>query len=98
MKRFWIRFWAGDGSDMRPLSGSPPCEWWCTGERGRVPAHSICALIDAETEEAAVASLRVEWPEMALDSADEREADWRPSADRFPPRKGLLSPEIENHG
>lgn len=83
--RFWISFWAGDGSDMRPIYTKTPPDfhWWCSGERDEDPPHSICCVIDAPSEDAAYDLARVFWPELEPRFCEERDPDWMPEPERF---------------
>lgn len=82
MNIYWIS-WYEPGTDHRPLSFPPNkavLGWWCTGESGN--RATICALVRAESEDAAKAAVREDW------AADVwRFCDLRPKinlGDRFP--------------
>jgi hypothetical protein len=60
----WISWWQPAG-DYRPLSYPPNAAilgWWCTGSNER-NGSSICALVKADTEDAAKAAVSIDWPE-----------------------------------
>ncbi len=82
MKRFWISWVAGEADDCRPVSAPAPFRWWCTGSLtdGR---STICAVMDAESEEAAYEEARKWWPELEPRFCLEKAADYMPSSDRF---------------
>jgi len=61
--RFWVS-WVQRTDDYRPL-GYPPkglLGWWCSGYDCDDNA-TLCALLDADTEDAAKAAIAKEWPE-----------------------------------
>lgn len=64
-KLWWIS-WYQPTEDERPLT-FPPNEailgWWNSGSRCSDNAHTICAVVRAETEEEAKAAVRKDWPE-----------------------------------
>jgi hypothetical protein len=81
MKALWWVSWYQPTEDARPLV-YPPHEkilgWWNTGFRCEDDAHTLCALVQAETEEDAKAAIRLDWPEVT---------EWR----FFEPSDGKLS-------
>ena len=86
--RFWLS-WYQPGDDPRPLT-CPPNEairgWWVSGTGD--DKFSICAVVDAESEEAAKAAVRVDWPEAEKwRFCEEKPRDWKPG-DRFVVREG----------
>ena len=84
-KRYWIRFFGGENGDPRPVTSPPPFEWWCTGESGHGTC-TICALVDATDDMAAREEVLKYWPEARHDEVHNRPCEWRPPADRFPPK------------
>ena len=62
---FWIS-WYQPTEDHRPLTYPPNASilgWWCTGTRGSDDASTMCALVSADSEEAAKQAIRKDWPE-----------------------------------
>lgn len=88
--RYWISWWGGDGADCRPcyVDLEPPFAWWCSGERDEDPPWSICAVIDAQSEEAAAAQARMFWPEYEARFCHHKPAEWMPDVSRFPRKSG----------
>jgi hypothetical protein len=89
MNRYWVRFIIRGVSDPRPITFPIPIEWWCTGELGSEPPSAInCAIVDADDERAAWAQIvdPTRWPEAEESFIELRPSDWRPNADRFPPK------------
>ena len=82
MNRFWIS-WNEPGDDPRPLTVPSP-DWWCTGWGDGYA--TVCAIIDAESEEGAKARVQEQWEPSSWRFCNEVEANWTPPADRFPPR------------
>lgn len=84
-KRFWCSFWAGDGSDMRPIYTTVPPDfhWWCSGEREQNPPHSICCVIDSESEAAAYSVARKFWPELEERFCEPKAPGFMPESTRF---------------
>lgn len=86
MTRFWLSWYQPLG-DHRPITFPPPepiLGWWCSGET--VDAWTLCAAVDAESEEKAWEIIRQKdaWPdagEVRISSV--REKNWVPG-DRFP--------------
>ena len=80
MKRWWLSFWF-NGEDYRPLMWPPPkgmLGFWSSGERERLNEgekeyhneHSLCMLVEAETEEQVKKIVEEGWPESTT-------AEWR---------------------
>lgn len=85
MTRFWMS-WYQPTEDHRPLAFPPNAAilgWWCTGYR-HDNAATICALVQAESEEAAWDAVKKDWPEMEQRFSGEREPDYAIKSDRFP--------------
>lgn len=85
MTRFWTRF-TQPTEDHRPLTYPPNkaiLGWWCSGYDSDDNAI-LCALISAESEDAAWNAVIQDWPEAIgpFHFCDEVSDDWRPS-DRF---------------
>lgn len=81
--RFWMSWWAGDGKDMRPVRDDdsvPP--WACSGEREQDPRYSICAVVEADSEEGAWNKVLPLWPEAEQRFCNHVADDYAPS-DRF---------------
>lgn len=63
----WIS-WYQPTADFRPLA-DPPNEaiigWWCTGQAGIDDGgpFTLCALVIADSDDKAKASVHVDWPE-----------------------------------
>ena len=91
--RFWMRWYGGDGGDARPLTYPTPIEWWHSGTTAEEtgPNCTICALVDAPSEEEAWARVREYWPEAVPDFAHVKPDDWRPG-DRFPDQRAKATP------
>jgi hypothetical protein len=91
MKRWWLS-WYQAGPDHRPMT-YPPNEailgWWCTGFTDEAGGFSnvdiLCALVQAESEDAAWAAVLKDWPDM-IDHRfiEPKEADYAVQSDRFP--------------
>lgn len=85
LQRFWLS-WYQPTDDYRPLA-FPPNEailgWWCTGyECDSRPI--ICALVQAESLEAAWLAVRRDWPEFTKRFQGDRASDYVIRNDRFP--------------
>lgn len=91
LKRFWIS-WYQPTEDYRPIKFPIPVEWWCSGERAD-GASTLCAMVDALTEEAAKKEIQKYWHEAGeWRFCDEKAIDWLPGS-RFPvARKKSESP------
>jgi hypothetical protein len=92
-KKLWWLSWDQTTSDERPLT-FPPNEailgWWNSGSRCSDDAHTICAFVQAETEEEAKAAVKKDWPEAE---------EWRfcgetsvKPGDRFPLKETSVKP------
>jgi len=84
--RFWVS-WEQSTEDYRPLTYPPEgmLGWWCSGEGDGY--WTLCALLDAEDDDAAKDVIAKHWPE-TLEMDDWRfwnevDADHAPG-DRFP--------------
>ena len=61
---FWIS-WYQPTDDERPLTYPPNKEvlgWWCTGF-SEDDGHTICAIVEADTEDQAEDVVLQDWPE-----------------------------------
>lgn len=91
-KRFWLS-WHQPTSDCRPLTHPPHPQvlgWWNSGQRLRDDAWTVCALVEATSEEQAKTYVLISWPEASeWRFCRETPADFLPG-DRFP-----LSPWME---
>lgn len=103
MRRFWIR-WTQPTEDERPIT-FPPNEailgWWRTGytcdHTQDLPVVPIlCALVEADNQDKAIAAIKQEWPEAEMPPDDlavwglvQVELDWLPPRDRFPPSQWM---------
>jgi hypothetical protein len=91
MKRFWLSWWErADNGDSRPLKWPLPKEiqYWNSGSRsfgdnGDVEEHSLCAIVDAPSEEAAWALIAEYWKPGEQRFIEMHEPGWVPG-DRFP--------------
>lgn len=85
MRRYWISWWCTE-LDYRPLT-DPPVEgilgWWVSGTRCSDDAHSLVALVDAETEAKALLLLTDSWPEFGELRFSEARDLWFVPGDRF---------------
>jgi len=91
MKRWWISWEEPTPKgDYRPLHVPVPDavkKWWCSGYGGFGAEDSyatLCAVVDAPTEEEARKAIRVEWEPQEWRFCEECTLDWRPNAGRFP--------------
>jgi len=87
MKRLWWCSWVSAEPDYRPLSSPPNAAilgWWKSGETADGDS-TLVALIQANGEGEASASVRKDWPEFdgGWRFIDEVGADWV-LGDRFP--------------
>lgn len=88
MKRFWVS-WYQPGEDWRPIypdgHGRPfDGRYWKSGERCSDDATTVCAVVDAESEDDAKDAIQVFWPEAGeWRFCEEKAMDWTPG-DRFP--------------
>lgn len=67
MNLYWVS-WYQPTDDERPLR-FPPNDavlgWWNSGMRLDDNAHTLCAWVSAQDEDAAKAAVKQEWPEAA---------------------------------
>lgn len=89
--RFWIS-WFQPTKDHRPLT-FPPNEaiagWWCSGYNS-VDHATICAAVDAESEDDAHEAIKKDWPEATgWRFCEQVESEFRPN-DRFPPSPWMV--------
>ena len=90
MNRYWLS-WYQAGPDYRPLT-FPPNEavlgWWCTGSGdhgGFEDVSILCALVQAESEDAAWKAVLKDWPDMIDHRFIEAVgANYIITSDRFP--------------
>lgn len=91
MKRFWIS-WIQPGDDFRPLTFPPNesvCGWWRSGEIGEM--STLCAVVDAESENAAEDAILKDWPEVfEWRFCEPKSVGWVPG-DRFPPSDWMVA-------
>jgi hypothetical protein len=86
MKRFWVSWWSGYYTDEGCTE--PPYQCWESGERDRAGDTkktdvSLCAVIDANSQEEIEASLQKHFPDYELRFCNEVEPDYVPG-NRFP--------------
>lgn len=65
---------------------TPILGWWCSGEFGDGDdvVHTLCAVVEADTEEHAKGIIHIEWPDLGeWRFCSEVAGDWSPG-DRFP--------------
>lgn len=87
--RYWLS-WPQPTEDFRPLTDPPDpavLGWWCSGFDSDDRAI-LCALVQANTLDAAKGAVRRSWPEapgkrQAWRIEDEKHPTWMPG-DRFP--------------
>jgi hypothetical protein len=84
--RYWIS-WYQPTEDWRPLKTGIP--HWCTGFTGSTPTeYTICAIVDADNEDAAKTRILEDWPEAHnWRFCSPRPDDYMPPTDRFPQPK-----------
>ena len=88
MSRYWVSWYEPmpDG-DWRPLTvpeKSAIPAYWCSGETMAEPVSAtVCAVIDAKSESAAMVLVKKHWKPGEFRFIEEKEADFRPG-DRFP--------------
>lgn len=85
--RFWIS-WEERSEDYRPLTDPPEAAiigWWCSGKAGDGSFSTICAWVEADSEEAAQSTIVRDWPgdDRVWRFVNAVADDWRPG-DRFP--------------
>lgn len=103
-KRFWLSWWQPT-EDHRPLTDPPNAQvlgWWCSGyEDDGTP--TLCAYVQADSEELAYFYVSISWPEAKnWRFCEERAMDWIPG-DRFPlapwmrERLGITAPSLTHN-
>lgn len=85
-RRFWIS-WYEHADDYRPRTWPLPeavPAYWCSGEAPG--AFTVCAIVDAPTEDAAQEIIGAHWNPgpLQLRFCQEVDQGWRPPGDRFP--------------
>lgn len=93
VKLWWISWWQ-PGEDFRILTWPPPegvLGYWCSGERGEdnTIECSVCALIRAESEDAAWALVTAagRWPDAGDRRFSQEHDPAKGLSDRFPAPK-----------
>lgn len=90
INRYWVSWWQPT-EDHRPLTDPPHPQvlgWWCSGSSDE--GDSICALVEAESEDKAKVYVQISWPEAEnWRFIEAKPNDWIPG-DRFPPQKWML--------
>ena len=93
--RFWLPWYEMPPVDLRgeesadprpiewPLPASIPA-WWQSGERGSDGAPILCAVVDAQDEDAAKALVDGHWNPDQWRFCESVASNWRPDAGRFP--------------
>jgi hypothetical protein len=85
MKRWWVSWWEPlVKGDYRPFTWPLPPEipkYWCSGYGDGTA--SLCAVVDASTEEEVKKLIEQFWKPAEWRFCNERELGWRPG-DRFP--------------
>lgn len=84
--RFWLS-WYQPTDDYRPLTDPPHPQvlgWWCSGFRCDDEAATLCACVEAETDEEAKVYVRISWPEATEWRFCEEKAGSFVPGDRFP--------------
>lgn len=88
-RTYWVSWYepVDDRRDPRPLSWPLPnsITYWISGWRGDMSAATICAAIDADSQEEAESLVRRYWQPESWRFCNEHAYGWRPPADRFPP-------------
>jgi len=92
MARYWASWWSGNYADEGCTA--PPFEFWVSGQRerrdgGEKDDCSICAVIDAEDEDAVEGLIKNHFPDYEMRFCELRASDFFPSPDRFPGRHGV---------
>lgn len=88
MKRWWISWYEpvdeqGDYRAIRwPLADGIK-KYWCSGWTGDGKSATLCAVIDAATEDEAKQIVRDHWKPGEWRFCEEKPLHWRPG-DRFP--------------
>jgi len=89
--RFWASWWSGNYASEGCTK--PPFKFWSSGSRLRDDDDekddwSICAVVDAASEEDVRALALKHFPDAEFRFFEERPADWQPDTGRFPPHGG----------
>lgn len=89
VKRWWVSWYEPmDASgDYRPQTWPlPPSipHYWCSGQTFDGDAATLCAVVDADTEEAAKDEVRKLWKPAGWRFCNEKAPGWMPASDRFP--------------
>ena len=86
MKRYWVSWWSGNYESEG--CKNPPFKVWVSGSRDRKGDGdkddlSMCAVIDAPSEQVIKAALKKYYPDMEDRFCERVAGDWAPT-DRFP--------------
>lgn len=89
-KTFWISWYEpiDESQDSRPLKWPLPAtiDYWVSGWRGDMSAATLCAVVDAASEDEAKKLIGEYWKPAEWRFCNPNELGWRPPADRFPPK------------
>ena len=82
MTRFWVSWWTGYYEDEGCTK--PPVQVWSSGFRDRDGSYdksdiSLCAVVDAENEDAVWGNIRQYFPDCEPRFCDRVDADWTPN-------------------
>jgi hypothetical protein len=90
MPRHWASWWSGNYEDEGCTK--PPFKFWTSGQRCRDDVDgeendrtdlSLCAVIDAESEDAVTAVIAKHYPDAEMRFVDVKGDDFQPGS-RFP--------------
>jgi len=82
----WWLSWVQPTEDYRPLSYPPHSSvlgWWCSGYDADDFA-TLCACVEAKSEQSAKAAINIDWPERKKWRFCEAKPDDFTPGDRFP--------------
>lgn len=82
MNRYWLG-WYEPGEDPHRVVPDT-IRYWCTGYKSDGSANTLCAVVDAESTEAAMALVKEYWNPLQWRFTDQKTPWWLPPADRFP--------------
>lgn len=78
--RFWVGWYGGADGDYRPIRDDVATPAWaCSGETGG-GLFTLCAVVDAQSEDEAWEVVLSYWPEAQKRFCEERPPGWLPLA------------------
>jgi hypothetical protein len=83
-KTYWIG-WNCPEDDFRPVNWPPSVRgYWCSGSGEGY--WTMCAVVDADSKAAALAIVKLDWPEFTSPDrfCNQQDPGWWPLSDRFP--------------